>query len=231
MRKVVYLTIDDVPTDDFPNKIDFLLENKIPSIFFIIGQSVNESRRPALVEAIKKGFILGNHSFSHPDFSTISLEEVKNEIEKTDKIIEDLYSEAGEERRFKVFRFPFLRKGGANKQAIQDILEGLGYAQPGFENINYKWYKNEGHHKDYDVFCTFDTLDWAVANETSEEGVKDLDSLLERMDENFPEKGKGLNDENSSDIVMMHDDIRISNLFKPILLKMIEKGIKFGDFN
>ena len=59
-----------------------------------------------VIYAIRKGFVIGNHSYSHPKFSDISIEECLEEISKTDLIIDRLYKEANVKRGKKYFRYP-----------------------------------------------------------------------------------------------------------------------------
>ena len=105
MKKKTYLTVDDAPSKDFKKKVDFLYERKIPAIFFVIGKLV-EKNKDFLVYALKKGFELGNHSYSHKDFDKISVKVGREEIKKTDKILEEIYSLAEIKRKRKYFRFP-----------------------------------------------------------------------------------------------------------------------------
>ncbi|MDA3851278.1 MAG: hypothetical protein PF447_08375 [Spirochaetaceae bacterium] len=39
-RKTAYLTIDDVPSKDFPGKMEYLLKKGIPAILFCPGQNL-----------------------------------------------------------------------------------------------------------------------------------------------------------------------------------------------
>jgi peptidoglycan/xylan/chitin deacetylase (PgdA/CDA1 family) len=240
-NKVVYLTIDDCPSTDFKRKVDFLSSKKIPAIFFCIGKLM-EKRKKDAIYAIKKGFIIGNHSYNHIPFSELSLREAKKEIKKTDEIIDQLYKEAGVKRLIKVFRFPNLDKGDGNKNypfvdwnnkkvmALQEYLKQLGYRQPKFTNINYEWYKKAGLNKCVDVGCTYDSYDWTVSDKSYEHGIKTLKDLLARMDENVPEGMRGLNFKGSADIIMMHDHANIKEFFVPMIEKLLKKGIKFETF-
>ena len=241
MMKIAYLTVDDCPSSDFKRKVDFLLLKNIPAIFFCIGKLM-EKRKKVIIYAIKKGFIIGNHSYSHIPFSKLSLREAKREIKKTDEIIEQLYKGAGIKRPIKVFRFPNLDKGDGNKnypfvdwnnpkvRALQEYLKKLGYRQPKFKNINYKWYKKAGLNRCVDVDCTYDSYDWTVSDKSYEHGIKTLKDLLSRMDEDVPEGMRGLNFKGSSDIMMMHDHANINGFFVPMIEKLLKKGIKFQGF-
>jgi len=225
MVKIAYLTIDDAPSSDFKRKVDYLYKQKIPAIFFCNGKLL-EKRPQDIVYAIKKDFIIGNHAYSHPNFSKLTLKKYLEQIKRTDEIIEELYKKAGVKRPIKVFRFPYLEKGGANKKAIQETLKKLGYTQPKFKDINYKWYKKEGLNKDIDVYPSYDTYDWTVADKSYEFGIKSLEDLFARMNENVPEGCRGLNFKGSNEIIMMHDDPRIKEMFIPMINKLKSK-VKF----
>jgi peptidoglycan/xylan/chitin deacetylase (PgdA/CDA1 family) len=238
--KIGYLTIDDAPSEDFESKVDFLVDNNIPAIFFCQG-SLMEQKPDEIIRAIHKDFVIGNHSYDHPPFSSISLEKCKEQITKTDDIIEDLYKRSGIQRPIRVFRFPHIDRGEGNDVhdlywespkviELQTFLGNLGYRQPKFENISYKrWTKAKLTAVDVDA--SYDSLDWTVAYGLHMYGIKDLSGLLARMDEDVPEEGRGLNYEGSNDIIMMHDWLpdmpKITSIFQPMIRRMIEKGIKF----
>jgi len=111
--KTAYLTIDDAPSKDFRKKIDFLLSKNIPAIIFCQGNDL-QNNQEEIIYAIKKGFIIGNHSHDHPYFSQLTLEQAKEQIKKTDVVIDEIYQKAGILRPVKFFRFPFGDKGGLN---------------------------------------------------------------------------------------------------------------------
>lgn len=235
MKKAI-LTIDDAPSRDFRNKIRFLKKNNIPAIFFIIGK-VAEKKIDDLVYAIKKGFIMGNHSYSHPSFSDISLKEAEKQIQETDKIIEKAYDKAGIKRQIKVFRFPMLDTGGGFEygetkwndkkvKSIQNILNKLGYKKLDKIKPNYKWFNKAGYNYCINVDCSYDTYDWTVADKSYEHGIDSLKELLKRMDENVPEGCRGLNYKKSDEVIMMHDDSRIKSMFKP-MIKKLQTKVKF----
>lgn len=244
--KVGYLTIDDGPTSDFKRKVDILSTKKFPAIFFCRGDRLEERSEDAIY-AIKKGYIIGNHSYDHPRFSEISLKECFHQIRSTDDIIEKIYHAAEVTRPTKLFRFPHGDKSsgldaelGKPKnedkilfmRGIQNYLKKLGYNQPLFENISYKWYKEAELHLDYDVYWTYDTYDWAVAKSRSSQENRvpdyyDLDSLIARMDEDVPESGRGLNNSRSNEIILLHDYPEIRYLFKPLIEALSAKGLYF----
>ena len=224
--KQAYLTIDDSPTIDFKHKVNFLLEKNIPCVFFCEGQRILDFMDD-VITAITKGFAIENHSWNHPDFDTLTQEEIRSQIVRTDTLIDELYHRAGIIRDQKLFRFPYLRKGAENKSFAQSVLEELGYTQPHFSTITYEWYQQEGFQNELDVVCTYDSMDWTVANGSHMFGIKNLQDLLMRMDENEPEGRRGLNYPYSNEIIMMHDIPSISSCFNPMIERLLEKGIKF----
>ena len=203
---------------------------------FCVGKEL-EKFEDSAIYAIKKGHIIGNHSYNHSNFSEIGLTEAKNQIEKTDKIINQIYSKAKIKRPINVFRFPYLCNGDkkdygktnwGNKhvKSIQKILKDLGYKQPNFKRINYKWYKKAKLNKCLNVDCTYDSFDWVLNEGEEMHGYHDLPTVLSRIDENVPEGGRGLNNLNSNEIIMMHAWIK-NNEFKALIEKIIKKGIIF----
>jgi peptidoglycan/xylan/chitin deacetylase (PgdA/CDA1 family) len=234
MVKFAYLTIDDGPSPDFKQKIDFLFSKKIPAIFFCRGQFLKE-RPDFAIYAIKKGFIIGSHSYNHPHFSKLTTDECLEQIERTDEIIDDIYKKANVKRPLKVFRFPYGDKGGGDDfelgwpesatehiQSIQNILKRFSYKQPKFEGITYNWYKNAKLEKDADVVWTYDTHDWRLRK-----GLDTIEDLFKRMEENLPEQCRGLNYPSSTDIILIHDHVETTQAFVKIIERLLEKGIKF----
>lgn len=239
--KIAYLTIDDAPTPDMRQKIDYLLQNNLPAIFFCIGQLMEERPEP-VIYAIQNGFIIGNHTYDHPYCSEAPLEDVLEQITRTDAIIDDLYQKAGVERPAKYFRFPYGDKGALTgdyafdpvsedglkrKNVIQQHLRDLGYTQPEFENVTYKYYRDHGFLDDVDWYWTYDTLDWSVFADTPLHGIDSLEAAYARMDEELPEEGRGLNFAGSEDIVLIHDHEESTSIFPLLINYMIEKGLQF----
>jgi len=235
-KKIAYLTIDDAPSNNFDMILKYLLKNKIPAIFFCEGRKI--IKRPEnIIKAIKDGFIIGNHSYDHPNFSEISIEEAESQITDTDKLIESIYVESGIERPIKVFRFPFMNIGSKDGYLncdwnnehvanIQAILRKLGYKQPNFENINYTWFIKAELDKCLNVDCTYDSFDWCLDENNNMFCYHDLPSVLSRIDEDVPEAGRGLNNPSSNEIIEMHSWIPIE-AFIAIIEKIKSKNIIF----
>lgn len=86
-RKLVALTFDDGPHPNTYEVLEVLDEYGIKATFFHLGKWVD--MYPEITkEVVTRGHEIGNHSYSHPDFSTIADGEVLNEMQKTQDIIE-----------------------------------------------------------------------------------------------------------------------------------------------
>ncbi|MFT3670092.1 MAG: polysaccharide deacetylase family protein [Pseudoxanthomonas sp.] len=65
-ERVVWLTIDDGPSDDTAAMLELLDRHGAKATFFVVGERAQT--RPALVQAIRdRGHGIGNHSADHPD--------------------------------------------------------------------------------------------------------------------------------------------------------------------
>jgi cellulose synthase/poly-beta-1,6-N-acetylglucosamine synthase-like glycosyltransferase/peptidoglycan/xylan/chitin deacetylase (PgdA/CDA1 family)/spore germination protein YaaH len=84
----IVLTFDDGPDPDYTIPIlDILEREKVPAAFFVVG-SMAEKNIQILRREYEDGFEIGNHTFFHPDISTISLRRVDLELNSTRKLIE-----------------------------------------------------------------------------------------------------------------------------------------------
>lgn len=123
MSKGIYLTIDDAPSQHLQTKVDFLAARGIPALFFCRGDSI-QPHKESLIQAIQKGFWVGNHAYSHPYFSQISFEECMDEVLKTEKLIHACYQAAGVPRPAKFIRLPYGDRGaGEGARAAQTSVE------------------------------------------------------------------------------------------------------------
>lgn len=84
------LTYDDGPNDPYTLQLlDVLARHNAKATFFVLGKFVAE--RPDIVRAIAAaGHEVGNHTWSHPYLIWASPAEVRNQIERAGKLIEDV---------------------------------------------------------------------------------------------------------------------------------------------
>ncbi|OZI10483.1 polysaccharide deacetylase [Bacillaceae bacterium SAS-127] len=86
-QKVVALTFDDGPTKNTDRILQLLNKYNVKATFFLIGEEIekNFEETKKLVEA---GHQIGNHTFSHQRMIFKAPSYIKEEIEKTDQLIQ-----------------------------------------------------------------------------------------------------------------------------------------------
>jgi peptidoglycan/xylan/chitin deacetylase (PgdA/CDA1 family) len=86
----IALTFDDVPDPRFtPNVLDILKRKGVHATFFVVG--TRAKKHPDLVRRIhREGHVIGNHSYSHPDFSEMPIAKVKEQIRRTEDVLRKL---------------------------------------------------------------------------------------------------------------------------------------------
>ncbi|MGL5149348.1 MAG: polysaccharide deacetylase family protein [Clostridium sp.] len=106
--------------DELPSILNILDKYNVKGTFFIMGGWVNytEQNTVLLKEINERGHEIGNHSYIHPNFTKISKDRIKDELEKTDRIIE---SSIGIKPN--LFRFP---SGACNEDTLK-YVRSLGY--------------------------------------------------------------------------------------------------------
>ena len=82
------LTFDDGPDETWTPQILKILKDKdVPAAFFVIGESA--SQYPQIVRnEYQSGNEVGNHTFTHPDFETISKSQLQIELNLTELLLE-----------------------------------------------------------------------------------------------------------------------------------------------
>lgn len=111
--KKIALTFDDGPHPKVTRQILKTLEKyEAKATFFVVGQEVKE--HPEILKAVyKAGHEIGNHTFNHEKLTTLSPEEIKQQIQSTDTLIKSTIGQ-----RATVFRPPY----GSYDETITDQL-------------------------------------------------------------------------------------------------------------
>ena len=140
-EKVVYLTFDEGYENGFtPAILDTLKEKQIKAAFFITGSYLKHS--PELVKRMKEeGHVVGNHSQTHPDFTTQTDEQVIAEVSQ----VADKFKEVVGTEMDPFFRFP----SGRYSEKDLYIVRKLGFRSI-FWSMAYKdWDTKDQPGKDY----------------------------------------------------------------------------------
>lgn len=87
-KKMVALTFDDGPGRYTKDIVNCLKKNDAKATFFVIGSQV-DSYKSSVKAASEIGCEIGNHTYTHPDLTRLSEEEIKSQISNTDKKVKN----------------------------------------------------------------------------------------------------------------------------------------------
>ena len=89
ITKKIALTFEDGPNPIYtPLILDTLKSRGVKATFFVLGNRVKDY--PELIKRIyAEGHTIGNHSWSHPQLTRLSSDEVANQLVETQKIVTD----------------------------------------------------------------------------------------------------------------------------------------------
>lgn len=74
-------------TEHIPVMLETLKEHEVKANFFIEGQWAKENKS-TLKMIDEQGHLIGNHGFNHPDMAKMTAQQIKEQITKTNDIIE-----------------------------------------------------------------------------------------------------------------------------------------------
>ena len=92
-KPMVALTFDDGPSAYTKDILNQLEKYNAHATFFVVGNRV-ASNASTIKRAYDLGCEIGNHSWSHPQLSAISVKEMQNEISKTDEAVKKITGQA-----------------------------------------------------------------------------------------------------------------------------------------
>lgn len=100
--KVVSITFDDGPSENTNSILDILKKHNTRASFFVVGEFA-ESSPEIIARAAAEGHLIGNHTYSHSNYSgVLSTHKMVEEIELTNQIIQNITNKTP-----KYFRPPF----------------------------------------------------------------------------------------------------------------------------
>lgn len=89
-EKIAALTFDDGPDSSVtPGVLDILKNNNVKANFFFLGTQIKYFPYVAK-RAYNEGHLILNHSFNHPHFTELNLNEIKSQIIYTSNIIKSI---------------------------------------------------------------------------------------------------------------------------------------------
>ena len=120
-EKKVALTFDDGPDDVFtPQILDILKAKDVKATFFVIGKRA-EGYPEVMRRIVEECHLAGNHTWSHPNIMKISLEDAKEEVLKTEKLLRKYYKDSPD--KIRIFRSPY---GSIDPKQVE-YISNMGY--------------------------------------------------------------------------------------------------------
>ena len=102
--KYLALAFDDGPNLTTESRmLELLARHQVPATFFVIGENITDESAGNMKRAIEQGCEIGNHSFTHPMMTMLDEAQVKEEIETTSALIEQITG-----KRPTLFRPPYI---------------------------------------------------------------------------------------------------------------------------
>ena len=87
-QKMLAITFDDGPGNDTNRVLDVLRKNRAHGTFFVIGRQVM-SHADVVRRIVNEGNEIGNHSWNHASLPLISQDQMKREVEDTQRVVRD----------------------------------------------------------------------------------------------------------------------------------------------
>lgn len=127
---LIALTFDDGPSPSVtPGLVNTLVRVNVPATFFMLGSRVRAE--PALARRVQRaGFLIANHSWSHPPLTNRSTREVKRELVRTRQEFLQQRIVAGD-----LMRPPY---GDANAR-VRKAIRSLGMTEVLWSNDSFDW--------------------------------------------------------------------------------------------
>lgn len=133
-EKMIALTFDDGPHPKETHEVlDVLDKYNVKGTFFVVGKHANWYSEP-LKRAAKERHEIGNHTFSHPDISCLSSDDIKREIKECEDTLIRLTG-----KKPTLFRPPY---GSYSKDKLAEIAKESGYKIILWTTIDAKDWKN-----------------------------------------------------------------------------------------
>lgn len=223
-EREIAITIDDLPLvaskmnnpanqkraiDRFTNIVEAFKKYKVPATGFVIAGAIGKGQWAFLEQFQQAGFMIGNHTYSHPNLNRMSAEKYIADIEHADKILAPILSEP------KYFRYPYLAEGNKqNKQKVADYLK---------------------EHQYIIAPVTIDSKDFAFNEGTYRVPFHSREHYIQKLKPRYlayiwnqtlkaEEKSKG---QNTKQILLIHANVLNSYLLGDILEMYQKNGYKF----
>ena len=128
--KRIAITFDDGPVATTSEVLAILRRHDVPATFFVNGSKITSTTRDIAADIVADPlFILGNHTYSHPNMKNVSVDKAASEIDRT----ADAIASVGGSPSF--FRFPY----GASSCTTANMVRERGYHVTGWHIDSADW--------------------------------------------------------------------------------------------
>lgn len=140
-EKHIYLTFDNGYEQGYTESVlNVLKKESVPATFFVTGHYV-ESEPGLVKQMVDEGHIIGNHSYHHPDFTIMSKESIREELET----LEAAVAKVSDQKDLKYLRPP---RGVFNEDTLRWSNE-LGYIHMFWSLAFNDWHTDKQKGKQY----------------------------------------------------------------------------------
>ena len=87
--KKIALTFDDGPSVYTEELLEGLRQRNVKVTFFVLGKNAEKFPEVVIQEA-QDGHLIGNHTYSHVELTTLTIQEAYEEVERTNEMVETL---------------------------------------------------------------------------------------------------------------------------------------------
>ena len=234
-QKMVAITIDDLPfvrIGSMTNRVlmgrtinllNELEKHQAPATGFV---NMDKTYKDGLIDSTRfnllrlwliKGFDLGNHTFSHPDYNHVTYSRFVNDIEKNEPLLEKLMKE--HHSKMVYFRHPYLHRGNSKAKAdsLATYLANHNYIEAPVTIDNAEWIFAAA----YDSVLITNSNELRIA--VGKEYIRYMESKL-RYYEGQSEKLFG---RNIRQILLIHANSLNSDFMGELLKMFVKNGYAF----
>jgi peptidoglycan-N-acetylglucosamine deacetylase len=141
-KKKLAVTFDDGPDPRWtPQILDILKEKNVPAAFFVIG--VDASQWPEILKReYAEGHEIGNHTYTHPDWDSVTKTQIRWELNLTQRLIESTIGV-----KSILFRPPYgidHQPEYAEEVAQLPVAQDMGYLIVGQKIDPHDWQQRDG---------------------------------------------------------------------------------------
>lgn len=220
------LTIDDLPLvsaqyftrDEQARQFRAILEtierHGARGVFFVNGERIRSSDEPLLDELVRRGHLVGNHTYSHPSLNDVTPEAYQGDILRNDRLTTRWLTTP------RYFRYPYLQTGITRKvrDGVAAFLAANGYRT---------------------IPVTIDTDDWdfnieytrAVKRKAPDDAAAIARRYLEGVSRNAAKARAEARTKVGRDVahvLLMHMNLLNADVLEPLLSGLEKDGLRFA---